>query len=130
MEMTIEELKNAFQSMIPILANVPGVTKEMLDFNGSLRDFDALGYFFYEDILPNAFPDSRKAALYILAQVLCNELGFEWTENLVLKHPKSGITVDLESIEPKEDEGMFSAIEDCYDDARLTIARRGLRAKD
>jgi hypothetical protein len=79
MEMTIEELKTAFQSMIPILAKVPGVTKEMLGFNGSAEDIQTIGYFFYENVLPDVFPDSEKAALYILGRALCNDLGFEWS---------------------------------------------------
>jgi hypothetical protein len=131
--MTREELKEAFEAMIPVLANLPSVTKEMLDFDGSARDIESIGYFFYENILPDVFPDNRKAALYILAQALCNDLGFEWSGELILKQKRSGITVDLDSIELKKSEGIelfSSAIEDCFDNVRLTIARRGLRAKE
>jgi hypothetical protein len=127
--MTPQDLEAAFQSMIPVLAKVPNVTKEMLAFNGSALDIDLFGYFFYEGIMPGIYSDSRKAALHILARVLCNDLGFEWSEDLLLTHRKSGIIVNLNEIRPDETKGIetdFGAIDECYDSVKQTIARRGL----
>jgi hypothetical protein len=125
--MTPQELENAFDSMIPTLAKVPNVTQDMLAFDGSAQDIELFGYFFYEGILPEIFPDTRKAALYILAKALCNDLGFEWAENLLLTHKKSGLTVNLDAIKPDESKGIetdFGAIDTCFDSVKLTIARR------
>jgi hypothetical protein len=125
--MTRKELEVAFHSMLAVLAKVPGITNEMLTFDGTARDLETIGYFYYENVLPSAFPDSAKAVRYVLARALCIELGFDWNEESLLTHPSTGLTVDLDSIRPDQLKGLETdsvAAAECFESMRTAIARR------
>ena len=57
--MTRKELEKPLMKRFQF-EKVPNVTTEMLEFNGSAKDIEIIGYFFYENVLPDVFPDSRK----------------------------------------------------------------------
>ena len=125
---TRQDLRNAFDAMIRVLSRVPNVTGTMLAFDGSAEDIERFGYFFEEGLLPERFSDTMHAGWYILAGVLRNELGFEWSGETSLMQSKYGVAVNLADVIPNEAEGLhslFDAVDECFDSTKIAISRMG-----